>query len=160
MKVKELLPIIKALDTHDRINYTVMYSLKFNGEYNSSIVSPINYYRYSEEEKIITFSNDDNNPSSIVSPINDYRCSEEEKIIAFSNDDNNPSYSASINCLLDIEKLLSDIDGETDVVFGHYIYTGKQEKTLITADDYIFSIDIISEEGYIKFDIHYDYLNI
>lgn len=132
MKVKELLPIIKALDTHDRINYTVMYSLKFNGEYNSSIVAPINDYKYSEEEKIITFS----------------------------NDDANPSYSESINRLLDIEKVLSDIDGETDVVFGHYIYTGKQEKTLITADDYILSIDNIGKEGYIKFDIHYDYLNI
>lgn len=152
MKVKELLPIIKALDTHDRINYTVMYSLKFNGECNSSIVSPINYYRYSEEEKIIT--------SSIVSPINDYRYSKEENIITFSNNDDNPSYSASINCLLDMEKVLSDIDGETDVVFGYYIHTGKQEKTLITADDYILSIDIISEKGYIKFDIHYDYLNI
>lgn len=128
MKVKELLPIIKALDTNDRIHYTVMYSLKFNGEYNSSIVGPINDYRYSEEEKIITFSNDDTNES--------------------------------VNRLLDMEKLLSDIDGETDVVFGHYIRTGKQEKTLITADDYIFSIDNISEEGYIKFDIHYDYLNI
>ena len=132
MKVKELLPIIKALDTHDRIHYTVMYSLKFNAEYNSSIVGPINDYRYSEEEKIITFS----------------------------NNDTNPSYSESINCLLDIEKVLSDIDGETDVVFGYYIHTGKQEKTLITADDYIFSIDTIGEEGYIKFDIHYDYLNI
>lgn len=135
MKVKELLPIIKALDTHDRIHYSVMYSLKFKNDCNSSIVAPINDYRYSEEEKIITFS----------------------------NDDTNPSYSASINRLLDLEKLLSDlavIDGETDVVFGHYIHTGKQEKTLITADDYIFSIDIISEEGYIKFDIHYDYLNI
>ena len=82
------------------------------------------------------------------------------KIITFSNDDTNPSYSESINRLLDMEKVLSDIDGETDVVFGHYIHTGKQEKTLITADDYIFSIDNISEEGYIKFDIHYDYLNI
>ncbi len=132
MKVKELLPIIKALDTHDRMNYTVMYSLKFKGEYNSSIVAPINDYRYSEEEKIITFS----------------------------NDDANPSYGANINYLSDIEKLLSDVDGETDVVFGHYIHTGKQEKTLITADDYTLSIDIISEKGYIKFDIHYDYLNI
>ena len=128
MKVKELLPIIKALDTNDRIHYTVMYSLKFKDDYNSSIVGPINDYRYSEEEKIITFSNDDTNKS--------------------------------INRLLDMEKVLSDIDGETDVVFGHYIHTGKQEKTLITADDYIFSIDNISEEGYIKFDIHYDYLNI
>ena len=128
MKVKELLPIIKALDTNDRIHYSVMYSLKFKDDYNSSIVGPINDYRYSEEEKIITFSNDDTNES--------------------------------INRLLDMEKLLSDIDGETDVVFGHYIHTGKQEKTLITADDYIFSIDNISEEGYIKFDIHYDYLNI
>ena len=128
MKVKELLPIIKALDTNDRIHYTVMYSLKFKDDYNSSIVGPINDYRYSEEEKIITFSNDDTNES--------------------------------INRLLDMEKLLSDIDGETDVVFGYYIHTGKQEKTLITADDYIFSIDNISEEGYIKFDIHYDYLNI
>ena len=128
MKVKELLPIIKALDTNDRIHYTVMYSLKFKDDYNSSIVGPINDYRYSEEEKIITFSNDDTNES--------------------------------INRLLDMEKVLSDIDGETDVVFGHYIYTGKQEKTLITADDYILSIDNISEEGYIKFDIHYDYLNI
>ena len=128
MKVKELLPIIKALDTNDRIHYTVMYSLKFKDDYNSSIVGPINDYRYSEEEKIITFSNDDTNES--------------------------------INRLLDMEKVLSDIDGETDVVFGHYIHTGKQEKTLITADDYIFSIDNISEEGYIKFDIHYDYLNI
>ena len=132
MKEKELLPIIKALDTHDRIHYSVMYSLKFNGEYNSSIVAPINDQRYSEEEKIITFS----------------------------NDDTNPSYSASINRLLDIEKVLSDIDGETDIVFGHYIHTGKQEKTLITADDYVLSIDNIGEEGYIKFDIHYDYLNI
>ena len=128
MKVKELLPIIKALDTNDRIHYTVMYSLKFKDDYNSSIVGPINDYRYSEEEKIITFSNDDTNES--------------------------------INRLLDMEKVLSDIDGETDVVFGHYIHTGKQEKTLITADDYILSIDNISEEGYIKFDIHYDYLNI
>lgn len=128
MKVKELLPIIKALDTHDRIHYSVMYSLKFKDDYNSSIVGPINDYRYSEEEKIITFSNDDTNES--------------------------------INRLLDMEKVLSDIDGETDVVFGHYIHTGKQEKTLITADDYILSIDNISEEGYIKFDIHYDYLNI
>lgn len=128
MKVKELLPIIKALDTHDRIHYTVMYSLKFKCEYNSSIVGPINDYRYSEKEKIITFSNDDTNES--------------------------------INRLLDMEKVLSNIDGETDVVFGHYIHTGKQEKTLITADDYILSIDNIGEEGYIKFDIHYDYLNI
>ena len=128
MKVKELLPIIKALDTNDRIHYTVMYSLKFKDDYNSSIVGPINDYRYSEEEKIITFSNDDTNES--------------------------------INRLLDMEKVLSDIDGETDVVFGYYIHTGKQEKTLITADDYILSIDNISEEGYIKFDIHYDYLNI
>ena len=128
MKVKELLPIIKALDTNDRIHYSVMYSLKFRDNYNSSIVGLIKDYRYSEEEKIITFSNDDTNES--------------------------------INRLLDMEKVLSDIDGETDVVFGHYIHTGKQEKTLITADDYIFSIDNISEEGYIKFDIHYDYLNI
>ena len=133
MKVNELIPILNILRNIDRDQYTVECSFKIGLLDSSYIASRIYNYEYSAEDKVITFTN------RPIKPGND------------------------LLFLKDICELLSSgmIDDEADVVFGHYIKTGKDSETLITADGYTLLLDnVYPDSENIKFDIIYEFLNI
>ncbi len=131
MKVKELLPIIKALINADKGEYFIEYTLK-----------DATYYHHC---------------STITDTIRNFKYYKYDKMVMLSNDDENVTYLRTLYDALSSP----DVDKDSDVVFGHYISTGKSSKTLITADEYNLALaSIDGNYSTIKFDIHYDYLNI
>lgn len=132
MKVKELLPILKALMNADKGEYFIEYSLK-----------DATYYRHS--------------CSAITDTILNFKYYKYDKMVMLSNDDENITYLRTLYDALSSP----DVDKDSDVVFGHYIVTGKSSKTLITADEYDLALSSTdSDYSTIKFDIKYRYLNI
>ena len=132
MKVKELLTILKVLMNADKGDYFIEYSLK-----DSS------YYRHS--------------CSTITDTIRNFKYCEYDKMVILSNDAENVTYLRTLYDALSSP----DVDKDSDVVFGHYVSTGKSSKTLITADEYDLALSSTdSDYSTIKFDIKYRYLNI
>lgn len=63
--------------------------------------------------------------------------------------------------LHDIYESLSKIDNkEAEVVFGHYVCTGEDQYTLISANEYEFEMDINGFDERVEFKINCKYLNI
>ena len=132
MKVKELLPIIKVLMNADKGEYFIEYSLKDATCYCHRC-------------------------STINDTIRNFKYYKYDKMVMLSNDDENVTYLRTLYDALSSP----DVDKDSDVVFGHYISTGKSSKTLITVDEYNLALaSIDGNYSTIKFDIHYDYLNI
>lgn len=132
MKVKEFLPILSLINNSDKGEYVIEYSLKNNLFYTHANITDI---------------------------IRNCKCYPADKMVIISN-----KLESNYNNADRVRKLYNilsspEIGEDFDIVFGHYIVTGKSISTLITADDYKLVLDDMSTIA-IKFDIKYRYLNI
>lgn len=87
--------------------------------------------------------------------VRDVEYSAEDKMVTISNN------GFSEKDLHDLYESLSKIDNkEAEVVFGHYVCTGEDQYTLISANEYEFEMDTNGFDECIEFKINCKYLNI